>query len=86
VCQLVIIDIETMKSKVWPPIAKDLGLIIKSTKINKGKRGFERGIDKLPEAIDPLALTWRRGTSMEVSWRVDSQDFQETSNIRRTLR
>jgi hypothetical protein len=34
---------------------------------NKEKRGFERAIDKLPEDISPLALTWRRGTSMEVS-------------------
>jgi hypothetical protein len=71
-----------MKSKVWPPIAKDLGLILKSTKMNKEKKGFERGIDKLPEAITHLALTWRRGTSMEVSSRVDSQDLQEMSKIR----
>jgi hypothetical protein len=71
-----------MKSKVWPPIVKDLGLKLKSSKMNKEKKGFERGIDKLPEAIAPLALTWRRGTSMEVSWRVDSQDLQETSKIR----
>jgi hypothetical protein len=82
VCQLVIIDIETMKSKVWPPITKDLGLILKSTKMNKEKKGFERGIDKLPEAIAPLALTWWRGTSMEVAWRVHSQDLQEMSKIR----
>jgi hypothetical protein len=82
VCQLVIRDIETMKSKVWPPIASYLGLILKSTKMNKEKKGFERGIDKLPKAIAPLALTWRRRTSMEVSWWVDSQDLQETSKIR----
>jgi hypothetical protein len=73
---------ETKKNKVCPPIAKDLGQILKSTKMNKEKKGFEREIDKLPEAIAPLALTWRRGTSMEVSWRVDSQDLQETSKIR----
>jgi hypothetical protein len=52
----------------------------------EGKRGFERERDKLPEDIAPLALAWRRGTSMEVSWRVDSQDLQETSDNRRTLR
>jgi hypothetical protein len=50
--------------------------------MNKEKKGFEREIDKLPEAIAPLALTWWRGTSMEVSWRVDSQDLQEMSKIR----
>jgi hypothetical protein len=66
-----------MKSKVWPPIANDLGLNLKSTKMKKGMKGFEREIDKLPEAIAPLALTWRRGTSMEISWRVDSQDLQK---------
>jgi hypothetical protein len=58
---------ETIKNKVWPPIARDLGQILKSTKMNKEKRGFEREKDKLPEAIAPLALTWRRGTSMEDS-------------------
>jgi hypothetical protein len=77
---------ETIKNKVWPPIAKDLGQILKSTKMNKEKKGFERERDKLPEAIAPLALTWRRRTSMEVSWQVDSQDLQETSKNRRTLR
>jgi hypothetical protein len=50
--------------------------------MNKEKKAFERGIDKLAEAIGPLALTWWRGTSMEVSWWVDSQDLQETSKIR----
>jgi hypothetical protein len=54
--------------------------------MNKEKKGIEREIDKLPEAISPLALTWWRGTSMEVSWRVDSQDLQETNENRRTLR
>jgi hypothetical protein len=73
---------ETMKNKVWPPIAKDLGLILKSTKMNKEKKGFEREIDKLPKAIAPLALTWQRGTSMEVSWQVDSQYLQETNKNR----
>jgi hypothetical protein len=82
VCPLITVDIETMKSKVWPPIAKDLGLILKSTKMNKEKKGFERKIDKLPEAIAPLALNWRRGTSMEVSWWVDSQDLQEMNKNR----
>jgi hypothetical protein len=72
---------ETIKNKEWPSIAKDLGQILKSTKMNKEKKGFERGIDKLPEAIAPLALTWQRGTTMEVSWRVDSQDLQEMSKI-----
>jgi hypothetical protein len=66
---------ETIKNKVCPPIARDLGQILKSTKMNKGKRGFEREKDKLPEAIAPLAQTWWRGTSMEDSWRVDSQDL-----------
>jgi hypothetical protein len=72
---------ETIKNKVWPLIARDLGQILKSTRMNKEKKGFERRKDKLPEAIAPLALTWRRGTSMEDSWRVDSQDLQETSKI-----
>jgi hypothetical protein len=54
--------------------------------MNKDKKGFEREIDKLPKAIVPLALTWQRGTSMEVSWQVDSQDLQGTTEKRRTLR
>jgi hypothetical protein len=82
VYQLVIIDMETKNNKGWPPITRDLGENLKSTKMNKGKRGFEREKDKLPDAIAPLALTWRRGTSMEDSWRVDSQDLQETSTNR----
>jgi hypothetical protein len=53
--------------------------------MNKEKKGFEREIDKLPEAIAPLALTWQRGTSMEVSWRIDSQDLQEMNENQRTL-
>jgi hypothetical protein len=48
--------------------------------MNKDKKGFEREIDKLPEAIVPLALTWQRGTLMEVSWRVDFQDLQGTTD------
>jgi hypothetical protein len=34
---------ETTENKVWPPIARDLGQILKSTKMKKEKRGFERG-------------------------------------------
>jgi hypothetical protein len=37
---------------------------------------------KLLEDIAPLALTWWRGTSMEVSWRVDSQDLPKWSEKR----
>jgi hypothetical protein len=48
---------------------------------NKENRGFERERDKLPEDIAPLALTWQRGTSMESTWRVDSQDLQEQARI-----
>jgi hypothetical protein len=77
---------ETKKNKGWPPIARYLGQNLKSTKMNKGKRGFEREKDKLPDAIAPLALTWQRGTSMEDSWWVDSQDLQETRKNRRILR
>jgi hypothetical protein len=46
---------------------------------NREKGGFERERDKLLEDIAPLALTWWRGTSVEVSWWVDSQDLQEMS-------
>jgi hypothetical protein len=34
---------ETINNKVWPPIARDLGQILKSTRMNKEKKGFERG-------------------------------------------
>jgi hypothetical protein len=51
---------DTKNNKGWPPIARDLGQNLKSSKMNKGKRGFEREKDKLPDAIAPLSLTWRR--------------------------
>ena len=35
-------------------------------------RGGE-GDEDLPEDIAPLALTWRRETSREEAWRVDTQ-------------
>jgi hypothetical protein len=40
VYQLVIIDMETIKNKVWPPIARDLGQILKSTKNEQRKEGI----------------------------------------------
>jgi hypothetical protein len=61
-------------------LQKDLTLDLNSSYGGEKSDGFEReGKQGLPEDITPLVLTWRRGTSMEVSWRVDTQDLPNQS-------
>jgi hypothetical protein len=64
-------------------LQKVLTLNLKSTcGVAKERRDLRGRETKLPEDIAPLALTWQRGTSVEVSWSVDSQDLPKWSKKR----